>query len=292
MSIKKILVPVDFSSESEYALEAASEIAAQFDAEIIALHVIDVPAGSTRNANSLDILTNYNPTDDSDNLRQLFMIRLIEKTVADMEALKNKYPKAKITEKVLFDDLQKHINDFIKNQDCDLIVMGTKGDSGLHQTFVGSNTDKVIRFAHCPVLSIRERQVDFMPRSIVFASDFVDVPAYAIQTLKQFQSLFGATIHFVKVITREMFEITSQTHADIKNFAKNNGFDDFTVNAYNHYSEAKGIASFAAENKADMVAMTTHGRKSFSRFLFGSIAEELASQAYMPILTFNMSNMK
>jgi len=53
-------------------------------------------------------------------------------------------------------------------------------------------------------------------------------------------------------------------------------------------SVEKGVLNFAKESKADMVGMSTHGRKGLSHFFNGSISEDLVNHANMPVITFKI----
>ncbi len=74
----------------------------------------------------------------------------------------------------------------------------------------------------------------------------------------------------------------------MKEFAEDLGIDeeDFTMNIFNYYTEEEGILTFAEENKADMIMLGTHGRKGFSRFMMGSIAENVTNHSEIPVFVF------
>ena len=61
---------------------------------------------------------------------------------------------------------------------------------------------------------------------------------------------------------------------------------NFTLNVFNDVSEEDGIAYFADNINADLIAMATHGRTGFAHVLAGSIAEDVVSHAKRPVLTF------
>jgi nucleotide-binding universal stress UspA family protein len=94
-------------------------------------------------------------------------------------------------------------------------------------------------------------------------------------------------VHFVKIITPNTFEITTDTINSIHEFAKRYGFDDYRAHTFNHYSEEEGIQAFARQVDADMIALTTHNRRGVSHFFLGSIAEEVANHSALPVLTFS-----
>jgi nucleotide-binding universal stress UspA family protein len=286
MSFKNILVPIDFSPRSYAALEAASDIANQFDAKITLLHIIDVPETQRPEYQlALDTVKNHENSGKGDIPAILFAMK---ETKRQLREAREKYPKITFTEKVVFDRVHRQIYTVVEESDVDLIVMGSSGASGLGEVFIGSNTQKVIRNANCPVLVIKDDEGNFNPRNIVFASDFAEMGGEAARLFPLFKTLYGSTIHFLNIVTPSTFEATPTTQKRMREFAKdlNVGKEDHTLNIFNYYTEEEGILSFAEENKADMILLGTHGRKGFSRFMMGSIAENVTNHSEIPVFVF------
>ena len=66
---------------------------------------------------------------------------------------------------------------------------------------------------------------------------------------------------------------------------KSQKIENATCHIYQHFSIDEGIVSFSKKVGADMVVMTTHGRKGLSRFILGSVAEDVANYSQIPVLT-------
>ena len=141
---RRLLAPVDFSESSILALQQASTIASRQGASLIVLHVLEPPksvpyvsmrgpveALRERAAESLDELL------DSASLAQAATQRLVVIGRSDREIVR-----------------------CAREQDVDLIVMGTEGQSGLSRLLVGSTTERVLRSAPCAVLAHRGAMVD------------------------------------------------------------------------------------------------------------------------------------
>jgi len=285
MRLDKILVPTDFSEEANNALAVAVDIAKESGASISLLHVLDVPV--VGHYDSLDIMSSNDGGDDPQ-MYKAYMMRLMEVTHEKIAKVKEKYNEVEIVEHIVFDSLAKHLDSFIAKDETDLIVMGSKGASGVEEILVGSNTERVIRSVKAPVLTVKNKvEGSFNPANIVFASNFMKISEKAIKSLKTIQGLFDAKVHFVKVITPNTFETTPDTMKTMNNFAKEHDFVDYTVNAFNYYSEEEGIRSFAESIDASMIILTTHGRRGLAHILWGSIAEEVANHSVLPVMTFN-----
>jgi nucleotide-binding universal stress UspA family protein len=287
MEIKKILVPTDFSEQADSALAAAVAIAKKEGAEITLLHVIDVPeAEYAQGSSNIDIFGGAGGEEETGVVPQ--MVQIMKYVREKMQGYKDQYADVNITEKVVFDRVHRHIYKFIEQNQTDLVVMGSVGSSGLDEIVVGSNTQRVVRHAQAPVFVVKGNVETLNIKNIVLASDFGDDATKGVELLKKFQSIFGATLHLVSVITPNSFEPTPTTKMRMENFAKKHGLSNYTVNSFNFYTEEEGIMSFASDVKADLVGLGTHGRTGFSRFLMGSIAENVMNHSAVSVLTFKL----
>ncbi len=286
-NLEKILVPTDFSSESINGLAMAVGIAQKTGATIHLLHVIDIP--TPKDFNEVEI-TNLDLASEK-NLHEpekVYLMKLLKETKSKIDALKKDFDgKVNINAHVSFDRITHQINQFAEKYQINLIVMGSKGTSENEGLLLGSNAEKVIRTAKVPVLTVKQAVSEVNLQHICFASDFKDVPKIAINLLSLFQELYDATIHLVKIITPSTFELSSVTRQMIKRFAESCLLENYTINFYNYYTEYEGILSFAEEMNVDLISMTTQGNTGFMRMLTGSIAEDVANHADLPVLTFN-----
>jgi len=297
MDIKKILVPTDFSLRANSALSVAASIAKQTDAEITLLHIIEVPAHAGGTTGGGDFIgtaggmgTGIGAEDNEEIMRVPYMVNLIKYTKGKIEELKEKYSDVTIHEKVVFDRVHKHIYHFVEDNNVDLVVMGSNGAAGMDEIIVGSNTERVVRHLNIPVLTIKSEITDFTPRNIVFASDFEHKSEETVNFLKLMEHLYGSTVHLVKVITPNNFETSTTTEKRIQDFIDKSGLDNATVNFFNYYTEEEGIISFAESVEADLVTLTTHGRTGISRFLMGSIAENVTNHSKTAVVTFKLKD--
>ncbi|MGK7392802.1 MAG: universal stress protein [Candidatus Cyclobacteriaceae bacterium M2_1C_046] len=275
--MKKILVPTDFSEQADYALELASHIAKQTGAEIYLMHVVE------------DVtVTTFKVTADTalpDMEEKIYISKLIKKTRNDIHEAANRYPETNIKTQIRVGSTYHNIKDIIVEQDVDLVVMGTKGATGLQEILVGSNAEKVVRYAKCPVLTLHNRITDFNFKNIVYASGLLEKDDQAIDIVKAFQKIFGSTIHLVRINTPNNFERDSQSYARMYKFVKDNNLENYTLQIFNDVTEEEGIIYFAEKVKADLIAMATHGRTGFAHIITGSIAEDVVNHSNRPVLT-------
>lgn len=278
--MKTILVPYDFSQEAGYAFEFAKGLAEKTKNKLKLFHVIELPTPQSFNSyGEVGAFSNEGT--------QIFMIELIEKRKKQMaeleESLKNEA--YKFETKMVFGNPFVGISKEIVEAQADIVVMGSKGSSGLEEVLIGSNTEKVVRNATCPVITIKSPVKPKDIKKVVFASDFNEVPGDVVKRLKAAIETIDAELHLVKINTPSMFENTRTSIEKINAFVK-----DFKVSAastivYNSATEEDGILEYADDINADMIAMSTHGRTGFLHLLSGSIAEDVVNAAKRPVWT-------
>jgi len=275
--MNKIIVPIDFSEHSEYALEAAVKLAKNNDSEILALHMLEM---------SDSVL---NSTDAQQNQKAIFFLRLAEKRFS--EFLDKPYLKgANITPIVKHFKVFSEVNDVAKEHNADLIIMGSQGTSGLTEIFVGSNTERVVRHSEIPVLVLKNRYNKDIFNDVVYASDF---SIESIDVYKRMTNLYKnlkANLNLVYVnmpsdkfrSSNEMEQIVSdffmQAEGSLEKLKEVNFISDYTVE--------KGVLNFANKIGADLIAVATHGRTGIAHFFEGSISEDIANHSILPVMTF------
>jgi universal stress protein A len=151
VKIKTILVPTDFSSESKKALRYAVSFAEQFGAGIILLHVLEQPIYPAE--------LGYTPVEFpklQDSLTSELKARL--KAIVD-EDLQLSFDVESV---VQMGQVFQTIDGVAKEKNVDLIIIATHGYTGLKHALLGSTAEKVVRYAPCPVLVVREQEHDFV----------------------------------------------------------------------------------------------------------------------------------
>jgi nucleotide-binding universal stress UspA family protein len=279
--MKKILVPTDFSPAAQVAGEVATSIAEKEKAQVIFLHVIELPAQSSLNVEG-EVLTTENWDE------KIFSKKLIE-------AAKQKL--ARLTATAVTKGIQAiyqlrlgspfyGIRELITEQKVDLIVMGTAGHSKLEEMIIGSNTEKVVRHSECPVLTVHPMQVNRDFKNIVYATNLsADEESFGKVVINT-REMYNGTVHLVRINTPLNFETDVKVKKDLETFARRIGLRNYTINTFNHHKEEDGIIQFAKSIDADLIALSTHGRTGFAHVMAGSIAEDLANHSAIPVLTY------
>lgn len=152
ITLRRILVPVDFSQHSEQALKYGVALAEKFGAELYLIHVFqdlavyqtEVVSGAPPIMPSVEQLTASVRGD----MQRLVKEKNLERLPTHTEIVEG----APVEE----------IVDYAKEKDIDLIVLGTHGRGWLAHVIMGSVAEKVVRKAPCPVLTVRLAEHGFV----------------------------------------------------------------------------------------------------------------------------------
>ncbi|MCX7550131.1 universal stress protein [Xanthomarina sp. F2636L] len=277
--MKKIIVPVDFSEHSEYALEVASILAKKNNAEILALHMLEI---------SNAVLTK---ADNNKQMESIFFLRLAEQKFEDF-LNKDFLKDIKVTPIVKHFKVFSEVNEVAKENNADIIIMGSQGASGLKEVLVGSNTEKVVRYSEIPVLVIKHNPILMDFENMVFACDFTEEAIDQYKNAKEMAKKLDSKIHLVYVnLPGSKFKSSAEIEKQVATFLRkaDGGIEKMNeVNYVNDYTIEKGILNFSNVIGADVIAVATHGRKGIAHFFEGSISEDIANHSTLPVMTFKI----
>ena len=148
MEIRRIVCPVDFSACAEHALAYAQELAKTFNAEISLVHAYEDPAAYVT---PVPMSGYVGPSAE-------LLLELRKQLETRLEECKNNVAKqgVRVRAELLEGTPYRVVLDWAKEYNADLIVIGTHGHTGLTHALLGSVTERVVRMAECPVLTIRK----------------------------------------------------------------------------------------------------------------------------------------
>lgn len=277
--MKTIIVPVDFSKYSEYALKTAAKLSKKGEVEILALHMLDIQADSINESSS------YLQE------KSVFLYQIAKKRFQAF--LKKDYLKdVKVKPIIKHFKVFSEVNEVAKEENADLIVMGSHGATGLKELFIGSNTEKVIRFSEIPVIVVKTDMIDFNFNQVVFATDFSKESIGTYIRAKSMIDDFGGKMHVLYVNTPYTdFKTTYEMEklaVDFFNAADGNTEKMKEVTFVCDKDVENGVLNFSNSFGADLIALSTHARKGLSHFFEGSISEDIANHASLPILTLRI----
>jgi nucleotide-binding universal stress UspA family protein len=275
MRIKKILFPTDFSDIARHALDYAIMIAEKYQATLDLVYVDE--ASYLMNPVNLDLQADYSG-----------LIQEIRKAVDEkMREWVRLFPK-EIPVSVAIEMGKPHIEivEAAKTHGSDLIVMGTHGRSDADY-ILGSNAERVVRLAPCPVLTIRQAGIRDRFIRILFPVDFSELCKQVIPQAIGLAREFGAELHLLHVSVAYTHETRGFAEEEFAKFLSELDMSGikFKTDVYGAFVENTGITEYAQKHDIDLIAIGTHGRTGLKRFFMGSVAEEVVNTSLIPVLT-------
>lgn len=273
-----ILVPYDFSDQAANALRFALQYDEEQKRTVHLLHVVEMMSRPFLNIEE-EVLD-----DLKSEVEKNILTRAEEEVLNKFSVEQNN-----VKVQVAFGHTAQTILKFADSEKMDLIVMGTRGATGMRELLVGSNTEKITRASTIPVIAVKNYVKPERIKNIVFPNTLLsDADEDLIMKVKALQHHFGATLHIVWINTPTNFQRDVVTREELKRFSKWYMFKDFTINIYNDTDEEAGMINFAHMIGADMIALGTHGRRGLAHILNGSLAEDLVNHADIPIWTYTI----
>jgi nucleotide-binding universal stress UspA family protein len=145
--IKKILIPTDGSEYSRYALEYAVRLCKSLKAEVVLASVVDV---------RYEMYDAYSEVHAVTQVEEL--IREQVSKALDQHAAEIIEEGVKVNKIMKVGDVVHELLEMIREEKIDLVVIGTHGRKGISRFLLGSTTEKLIRSAPCPVLTVRPQE--------------------------------------------------------------------------------------------------------------------------------------
>jgi nucleotide-binding universal stress UspA family protein len=299
LDIKRIICAVDFSEFSERALEHALTIARWYDAVVTVLHVVDMRVEAPVGAPLAPIalapvpLTTLAPDQAAVQLRQL------------VEAVAT--PGVTVETVVLEGRPDTSILELANTMPADLLVLGTHGRSGFDRLVMGSVTEKVLRKARCPVLSLPPGSRERAPTPVTLKSalcpvDFSESSMKALQCavfLAEEADAHLIVLHVARPLASA--EATAYGRLDLPAAQLKYEGDiarrlaDFVPSAARAYCTVeeqvtsgkpwREILRVAAEQRIELIVIGVRGRSSTDTTLFGSTTHHVVREATCPVLT-------
>ncbi|MBC7607619.1 MAG: universal stress protein [Burkholderiales bacterium] len=275
--MKKILFPTDFSEVANNAFLYALHLAKKIDAEIITLHVYELPQMDYMDV-PVYLLDIYEVTELSNFENYKHHIPVL-RNIAEKHHLND----IKISNVLENGNLVDNIHKISEQEHIDYIVMGTKGAEGLAATFLGSVTEKVMHHAKTIVLAIPEHCQYANPDNILFITKFKPADRDILQKVIAIAEQLDARIDCLFVRDTAVV-ISESVMEDWKMVLEN---ERVTYHTLLGNDVGDSILEFIDNHQNDMLAMPIHDRGFFERLFHISLSKKLAFHVKIPILAIH-----
>ncbi|HRB72404.1 MULTISPECIES: universal stress protein [unclassified Flavobacterium] len=275
--MKKILFPTDFSETANNAFVYALKFANKLQAEVLVLHVYDLPPISYEgHATAIVEVFETIELDKFENFKD--QIPYLRKIAED-----NDLEYIKMNHILMQGDLIHSIKEVVKDETIDLVVMGTTGASGWQETFFGSNTGSAITNVHKNILSVPNEAKFDVIRNIAFTTRFRDQDKKALYEVIQFAKMFNAKIKCLAVKTKNFEGDDEEIIAWKKEFEKQPV--EFFIVPDDDVKQT--IYDFLDNQHIDILAMVTYKRSFFEELFKQSLTQKLSYHSKIPILVLH-----
>lgn len=274
--MKAILVPTDFSKSAKKALVYAIPLAQKEKATIILLHAFN-----------LVYISPDTPVQYFD--EELMSVR--KASQKKLDALCTFVSKKKVKcetinmQGMVIDTIQ----ETIKKKKIDLVIMGTKGASGISEILIGSNAAKVISKASCPVIAVPEKVSFKGVKKIVFATDYHAKDLLALKQLVELTRSFKPVLNIVHIADGEFTDETEEDY--LKRFEKKVkekiSYKKISFQLLFNNKVEKAIEGYINKQSADLLAVSTGGKILIDRILGENTTKKLVYHTKVPMIIYH-----
>ncbi|MCK0126014.1 universal stress protein [Gelidibacter sp. F2691] len=275
---KSILIPTDFSENAGTALDYATKLYANEECTFYFLN-----SYYFSNAQSRTFITSH------------FIASLKEASQRDLAALKAKadkdYNNPGHTFEIIIsgDELLYAIKNSIEKYQIDMVIMGTKGATGVDKFFFGSNTVKTIQSIKAsPVMAVPNNKSFTAPKHIAFPTDFNRPYDLAVlKVLQDFAALHDAHINILHINVEKSLSIKQQKNVDfLKDVFKDQKHSFHWMPAYS--TKAEIINDFIKELHIDVLAMFNYKHSIIENMTKEPIIKNIGYQPIIPFLIIHV----
>lgn len=276
MFATKILVPIDFSDQSLIALGQATNLATIKNSKIILLSVIE----------EQNIMSSLFFDDTSDDLQNKVNLKL--KDLADNQI---KETNVEIETMVSKGRVFVKINEVAKMINVDLIIMGTSGKpKGVVKKFIGSNAERVVRLANCPVITIKGSNHRNGCKNILLPLDLEKQTKEKVTYALEYARYWNATIRVVSILLVDDSNVRNTLQKNlqqVENFIK-----DANVKCTAELIQGEGkislgdfVIDYGNQNDVDLIMIMTKKEEISLSENISVTARHIINKSNIPVMS-------
>lgn len=275
-SVKRILIPVDFSETALLALDHATFMAKLFKADIILIHVVE------KFSFKIDIRKKGDEVSDD---------RMIRERLSELAEGVKHQTGGSVTILMKAGKIAKKIVEAANETQADIIILGTHGVSGFEEFFMGSNAFRVVTEAQCPVMSVQVHSTKVGFNDIVLPIDNSAASRQKVRYAVELAKHYNSRIHIAGILTLDYRDIRKKFMAKLKQVE-----DYITKHGISHTTEimkGENIASLTLKHaealNADLIVIMTEQEDELTGLLMGTFAQQVVNHSKIPVMTVKPS---
>ena len=296
ISIRRILVPVDFSEPSQSAVDYGLSLALQFNSRLVLAHIVP---------SSTALIYTF-PTESFAFEKE--QAKYARSTLPDLIPVEHR-DRVDLQTVVKVGEVRSELLSIVKDEKIDLVVMGTHGRNAFERFLLGSLTERMLRKLNVPILTVshldpaRElRKAGPVPlRQVLYATDLSDNAAAGMKFSIELARGAGArltVLHVLKALDTvywgaeggyigpELETFREDAVSRLRHSIPDKAAEGVQINPMMIEGDPyREILRIADEEKADLIVINLQGKTLFERALLGSTAERVIRSAHVPVLS-------
>lgn len=285
--VRKIIVPTDFSSSSEYACHFAIHLAQKIKAEIKLLHIFDNPMlnmGLRESATYMDYV--HSTIAEVERHVNAELVAFTTKMKSYMHS--RDIDGVRIHSSMVMGSVLPGIKGIAKSYEPDFVVLGTATTSGGSESVLGGLADTLVQGLGIPLCAIPgpisgEHVHQFQ---VLYATDFNENDNSSLESLLRILEPFEKRISCIHVATDP--QPAKRERMDELNMMLQHKYGEYEIQCMLIEDDdiVNGIKDFAAADKSNLISFTIHKRGIFDKLFKPNLFRKIMREANMPVLLF------
>lgn len=276
LQVKKILVPTDFSETGMLALEHATNLARMVKAELLLMHVLPLSEYHFEIPEPIMFIDNQEEVNNMVTKKLDEIATSIKRT----HSVDVRYVNTR-------GNVAREIIQMAKDEQVDLIMMGTHGAKGFEEMFIGSNAHKVVTLASCPVITVQTHATKLGFSNIVLPIDRSRHSREKVSIAIDLASLYNSKLHIVGLLEdpeeseyNKLQIVLDQVQAAIEHAKL--PFTRHTVRGKHLAAEA---LKYGESVSADLIIIMTDDESEMSGIFLAPLAKQIVNHSRIPVMS-------
>lgn len=263
----KILIPTDYSLNAQQATNYGIKLAQMLSADVLLVHAYHMPV----------VDPNFVPNIGADSEKE--EQKMLDKVTQFNAVFKN----VSIDSRVIYGPIVDVLDKLCEEENIDLVVMGTKGQTNAIDGLIGTIASNVLKNVGCDVLVVPAEAEFGELDEIVLATDYHQLDDYScFNTIKKILDRTDANLALVNVQNElNLFQIPSRTENRLQEF-----FNNYKLSK--HFVQSDDIEAalehFAKSHAADLIVLTAPHYSFWQKIWHRSLSKKMALHSELPVL--------
>lgn len=274
--MRKVVVPTDFSENAFNALRYACQV---FKYERSEIFILNAYADEVYRQDSVVKRSFLNELKEVTYQNSQKRLKDILKRIKEYSP----NPKHKFSIISAFGTLTDEINDLVNQENIDVVVMGTRGETNDRKLTFGSNTIQVLKYVYCPVLAIPESYKYHSPKELLFPTDFLlPYKRRELKLLCEMSGSFRSTIHLLYINPLHNLSLRQEDNKEFLHECLEKA--KLCYETTEEEDKTIAITKYIVHNDIDMLVMVNSRHSHLEDLIYQSTIDKIGLHIKIPFL--------